>query len=214
MGKEKTDSEKRQYHKQIAKRSFETVCNQYLFYRFSRGLEEAISIDDFKTFKPEQEIIDEYVNDYWQKNYDFIIESKWKHCIKEIEYSIYNWEKKKENLDVIKEFETYYVTSRFETIFPYEKFIKLLWKENCKYCGISADDIEELISKHKIFKKKITRGWTLEVDRRKPNLEYTDENCVRCCYWCNSAKTDEFDDEEFIPIGNAIKNIWYARLNS
>ncbi|HPT73200.1 MAG TPA: hypothetical protein PLE74_13070, partial [Candidatus Cloacimonadota bacterium] len=57
-----------------------------------------------------------------------------------------------------------------------------------------------------------TRGWTLEIDRKKPNLEYEEDNCVMCCYWCNNAKTDEFDDVEFLPIGNAINQIWNGRL--
>ena len=52
----------------------------------------------------------------------------------------------------------------------------------------------------------------MEIDRKKPNLEYTKENCVRCCYWCNSAKTDEFDDVEFESIGDASKKIGMTGL--
>lgn len=214
MEKEKTDSQKRQYYKQIAKRSFKSEFDQYLFYRFSRGLQASISVDDFKSFKGEQEIIDEYVNEYWQKNYSFKKEGKWKYSIKEIGNLIYNWEKEKDLKVLSKECETYYVIYRFEKIFPYEQFIKLIEKQTCHYCGISEEKIEELLSKHKISKKKVTRGWTLEIDRKEPNLEYTFTNCVRCCYWCNSAKTDEFNEEEFIPIGDAIRNIWHERLSS
>lgn len=214
MAKEKTESQKRQYHKQIAKRSFKSVFDQYLFYRFSRGLQSNIGLDNFKIFKVKQEIIDEYVNEYWQKDYDYDKQGKWEYTIKEIETHIYSWEKQKKNEELTKECETYYVDSRFNEIYPYEKFIELLEKKTCKYCGISEDKIENLISKNKIYKKKVTRGWTLEIDRRMPNLEYTHKNCVRCCYWCNSAKTDEFDDIEFIPIGEAIKDIWHERLRS
>jgi len=210
----KTESEKRQYYSQIAKRSFKTVFDQYLFYRISRGLQSSISVEDFKTFLPEQSIINEYVNEYWQKEYQYQRNSQWQLNIKQIEASIYNWEKEIYNKQLIKDSEEYYVNTRFNKIFSFEKFVKLLEERTCKYCGISENKIEELISKHKIFKKKVTRGWTLEIDRKKPNTEYTDENCVICCYWCNSAKTDEFDDIEFIPIGKAIKQIWNARLKS
>jgi glutamyl/glutaminyl-tRNA synthetase len=158
-----------------------------------------------------QEIIDEYVNEYWQKGYKYQKEDKWQYNIKQIETLIYNW--KKDNKETIRLTTDYYVGDRFNEIFPYEKFVKLLEKQTCYYCDISEEEIETLISKHKINKKKVTRGWTLEIDRKKPNLEYTDDNCVRCCYWCNSAKTDEFDDIEFIPIGESIKKIWNERLN-
>ena len=43
-------------------------------------------------------------------------------------------------------------------------------------------------------------------------LRDSDENCVVCCYWCNNAKTDEFNYYEFIPIGKEIQRAWEARL--
>jgi 5-methylcytosine-specific restriction endonuclease McrA len=61
--------------------------------------------------------------------------------------------------------------------------------------------------------KKNERGWNFEIDRKKPNLEYTTENCVAACYWCNNAKTDEFDDVEFKPIGELIGDTLKARFN-
>ena len=71
--------------------------------------------------------------------------------------------------------------------------------------------IEELAQKGKLYKKN-ERGWNMEIDRKKPNLEYTTDNCVAACYWCNNAKTDEFDDEEFEPIGEQIGNALLKRL--
>lgn len=216
MGIERTELEKRQYYKNVAERSFKTVFDQYMFYKFSRGLQEEISANDFKAFSVEQSLIDEYVNEYWQKEYKFKKKGKykWKITIKEIETNIYNWEKEKNNEKITKECESNYINNRFTQIYPYEKFCELLQVKMCYYCDITEEQILKLISKHNIFKKKTTRGWTLEIDRKKPNLEYTEENCVRCCYWCNSAKTDEFDDIEFIPVGEAIKKIWNDRLKS
>ena len=54
----------------------------------------------------------------------------------------------------------------------------------------------------------------MEIDRKEPNLEYTKENCVWCCYWCNNAKTDEFKYKEFKKVGAVIETIWNDRLNS
>jgi hypothetical protein len=213
MAKEKTESEKQEYYKQVAERSFKTVFDQYLFYRFSRGKQSDIGIDDFKTFESKPEIIEEYVNDYWQKEYKFNQEGIWVKNIKEIGNDIYFWEKNIENEAVAQKCMDYYKDEIFKKRYSYLEFKDLLGKKICYYCGISEDDIELLITRHKINKKKLTRGWTLEIDRKKPNLDYTPDNCVRCCYWCNSAKTDEFDDVEFIPIGQAIKKIWDDRLS-
>lgn len=211
MEKEKAESQKRQYYRQIAERSFATVFDQYLFYCFSRDYQGKINCDNFKTFVVTQNIIDEYVNEYWQQSYKYKKQGIWEFDIKQIETLIYKW--KKVNLETLHLAAEDYVSNKFFDIYPYEKFIQLLETKTCYYCGISEDMIAQLVSKHKIFKKKITRGWTLEIDRKKPNLEYTEENCVRCCYWCNSAKTDEFDEIEFKPIGEAIKQIWNERLS-
>jgi len=214
MEEEKSEQQKLNYYKQIAKRSFETVFNQYLFFRVSRAKQDIIGCNDFRTFEPNQEIIDEYVNEYWQKDYVFKKEGEWSLRIKDIETDIYKWQKKAENKQITKECEDFYIKNIFQKNYSFEEFTKTLNIKTCFYCGISEEQIKELIANNKIFKKKVTRGWTLEIDRKKPNLEYTHNNCVRCCYWCNSAKTDEFDDVEFKPIGEAIKQIWNARRNS
>ena len=54
----------------------------------------------------------------------------------------------------------------------------------------------------------------MEIDRKAPNQEYSDDNCEPICYWCNNAKTDEFSAEEFKPIGMAIGNALRARLKN
>jgi 5-methylcytosine-specific restriction endonuclease McrA len=106
-----------------------------------------------------------------------------------------------------------YLTEIFPGKLSIAKFKELEQAQECEYCGITLKEIIELSSKQKIFKKN-ERGWVMEIDRRKPNKEYSDENCVAACYWCNNAKTDEFDDVEFKPIGEAIGVILRARLTS
>ena len=62
--------------------------------------------------------------------------------------------------------------------------------------------------------EKNFRGWNLEIDRLNSNFEYKPDNCAMACYWCNNAKTDEFTEDEFMVIGEAIKNVWRERLNT
>jgi len=84
--------------------------------------------------------------------------------------------------------------------------------KECAYCHINKDAVQELIEKGRLYKKHPTRSWEFEIDRKFPNIEYSDENCVICCYWCNNAKTDEFNYYEFMPIGKEIQKVWEARL--
>ena len=103
---------------------------------------------------------------------------------------------------------------KFEEIFPLKEFEKMTKDETtCSYCGISLDQIKALGENKKLNNKRSdTRGYTLEIDRMLPNLEYSKENCCMACYWCNNAKTDEFSPEEFKPIARGINEIWNKRL--
>jgi hypothetical protein len=53
----------------------------------------------------------------------------------------------------------------------------------------------------------------LEIDRKNSNFEYSENNCVLACYWCNNAKTDEFTFEEFQIIGTTMRYVWQKRLS-
>lgn len=87
-------------------------------------------------------------------------------------------------------------------------------KKECYYCEINEAQIHQLLDNKLIKTKRITtRGKKLEIERLSPNVPYDDlSNLVFCCYWCNNAKTDEFTEDEFKPIGQAIKAIWNSRL--
>ncbi|WP_430816386.1 hypothetical protein [Carboxylicivirga sp. RSCT41] len=102
---------------------------------------------------------------------------------------------------------------QFEIRYPYNIFENHSKADTCEYCKMTLDTISKLADNQKIFKKHSTRGYTMEIDRKKPNLEYTTENCVPCCYWCNNAKTDEFDDVEFKPIAQEIRKALESRLD-
>ena len=105
---------------------------------------------------------------------------------------------------------------KFEKIFPLKEFENMTKsKTTCSYCGISLAQIEELGKNGKLNNKRSdTRGYTLEIDRMLPKLEYSEKNCCMACYWCNNAKTDEFSPEEFKPIARGINKIWNKRLKA
>ena len=105
---------------------------------------------------------------------------------------------------------------KFKNIFPLKEFENMTKnKTTCSYCGISLAQIEELGKNGKLNNKRSdTRGYTLEIDRKLPNLEYSKENCCMACYWCNNAKTDEFSPREFKPIAEGIRRNWNERLTA
>lgn len=102
------------------------------------------------------------------------------------------------------------ISSEFEYFFNW--LAKL--ERKCAYCSISEEQIELLLQKRHIYTKRIlTRGRSLEFDRKNPSLSYDDiNNIVLCCYWCNNAKTDEFSYEEFKEVGKIFEAIWEKRL--
>ena len=88
-------------------------------------------------------------------------------------------------------------------------------EKKCAYCGIHVEQIKALGENKKLNNKRSDiRGYTLEIDRMLPKLEYSEENCCMACYWCNNAKTDEFSPEEFKPIARGINEVWNKRLET
>lgn len=83
----------------------------------------------------------------------------------------------------------------------------------CEYCGITESQIKDLLDKEELSTKRlVTRGRSLEFDRKNPNLAYNElANIVLSCYWCNNAKTDTFTYEEFKRVGRCFSEIWKER---
>ena len=85
----------------------------------------------------------------------------------------------------------------------------------CDYCGVSESQIKTLHKYGELKTKRLySRGKTMEIDRGKPNGEYSLGNIILSCYWCNNAKTDEFTIDEFMPIAAGIRATWDSRLAS
>jgi hypothetical protein len=87
-------------------------------------------------------------------------------------------------------------------------------KEGCSYCKCNNKDLFKFYKKTIKYNKRPTRGMSLEVDRRKSNKKYSEDNCFLACYWCNNAKTDVFKDKEFKEIGKAIGKTIKLILNN
>lgn len=199
-----------------AKESFKTRFDLLLFKRVLDDNFKPITEDELEDFSIEQveekdKTLTNYINIYWQKE-DYVKESIGNKSINDIYLEMKAW--RDHNKAVIKKLQDHYVKVIFPTVFPKDKFVDFMRERHeCEYCHITKKKIDSLIEKKQLNKKKHTRGWSLEIDRKEPNLEYTRENCVWCCYWCNNAKTDEFSYDEFKKIGEVIKTIWDERLN-
>ena len=100
------------------------------------------------------------------------------------------------------ELESYWLRSDF-----IEWFIK---QTECFYCKCTIDELSKFYNLDN-SKRKLTRGRTLEVDRIS-DIEYTEENCVPSCYWCNNAKSDVFSKDEFKEIGLTIGKVIRNRI--
>lgn len=88
------------------------------------------------------------------------------------------------------------------------------YDRECYFCKIKESEIQTLYMAGQLLTKRLgTRGFKMEVDQRNPNNGYVEGNIALCCYWCNNAKTDEFSEEEFTPVGRMIGNILRNRLN-
>lgn len=95
----------------------------------------------------------------------------------------------------------------------------------CFYCGISEQESSDYyeylkdIGYRALWERNgitmhSTRGKTLEVDRKDNRESYKASNCVLACYYCNNAKSDVFQWEEFKKaIGPAIAQVIRSRVN-
>jgi len=174
-----------------------------------------IHFDVTKRIKKDETI--SYVNEYKQYK-----EKADKVRIKEIEGMIEllllplkSGEKQKEFSDEYQNLITTYKNNlavyKKLNIFSLDDFKMMFLSDECAYCGISLQQLD-ILRKNNQISSKSGRGFNLEIDRKEPNLEYTQENCCMSCYWCNNAKTDEFVPSEFKDIAKGINRVWNEKL--
>lgn len=82
--------------------------------------------------------------------------------------------------------------------------------KRCKYCGCTENELKKFYELSE-SKRKRTRGKTLEIDR-KEDKEYSKNNCVLACYYCNNAKSDVFTYDDFKKIGPCIGKVIKKRI--
>ncbi|MDA9262419.1 hypothetical protein N9P55_01480 [bacterium] len=98
----------------------------------------------------------------------------------------------------------YSLRQRGNRVFLKEEFINWYSMQEsfgCHYCGIKAEEQRKLIELGILTSKRFfissshqkkrgsSRGRFLEVDRKVPDGDYSSDNCVLCCYFCNNDKS-------------------------
>ena len=120
-------------HKKYKPKARDSFNTKFTIYLYTKGRDKAfdkISLIDFKGFKLDQDIADEYATVFWQNEEDCQIPEK-SISIKEIETSITDWESK---YKAIKEqFKKEYIDN-FEDIFTQKEFEEMLKTEQYFYC--------------------------------------------------------------------------------
>ncbi len=85
-------------------------------------------------------------------------------------------------------------------------------KDQCHYCEISQAELKKVVQKRKgnltlNGGTKRSKG-TLEIERKDPDEEYTNNNCVLACPICNNAKSNLISEDQwkrhFVPAVKAL----------
>jgi 5-methylcytosine-specific restriction endonuclease McrA len=96
-----------------------------------------------------------------------------------------------------------------DSFLNFESFEK--WYNNqekvCHYCGLLEKESQEIVMTSILKSNRFpqdgklgrgqSRGVWLEVDRIKPKENYSPENCVLACYYCNNDKSDIFHGDDY-----------------
>lgn len=85
------------------------------------------------------------------------------------------------------------------------------WYDNtdkiCFHCGLTEEESQEIVLKGILTSNRFpqngivgrgqARGMWLEVDQLDPKGNYSKDNCVLSCYFCNNDKSDVFYGKEY-----------------
>jgi hypothetical protein len=204
-----TQAETTRRYQAVCKRSLARHLDLFLTTCFLRSPQQELSQtgpEVYQTFQPTQQEWTFYLRSQQAKSYGASIDNI---RIGELDKAIKEWWKSigtplKEYEEIHQQFH-YISANEFQALFTAEPA--------CAYCHVTEAQFQTLISAGQVQTKRLrTRGHTLEIDCKIPQLGYADGNVVLCCYWCNNAKTDEFSMREFQPIADALEQVWRRRL--
>ena len=145
-----------------------------------------------------------------RENFLTLLESNLNRKYKDISLEDYNHSKKFEknykkesSLAILKK-------QNYKSNLSWGKFIEMTLKDSCYYCGITTKQIYKLSDLKN--DTKIEKDYSMKIEKKDNLVNYNDNNCISCCYWCKNAKTDEFSELEFREIAKGINKIWNNRL--
>jgi hypothetical protein len=197
-------------YRSIKQRSFDNYLELFLIcsYITDESLENA-TIKEFQKFKYDDDRIQQAIKALQVSKSTDLFNHK---LVSMLDKAIEDWNAKNR---VLAPFKNYFYDNRLISQTDFIDFYGEDKDDNrsCDFCGITEGEIVKLINKGEIKTKRLsTRGKTMEIDRLEANKGYEKGNIVKCCYWCNNAKTDEFSAEEFEPIGLLIGYTLRKRL--
>jgi hypothetical protein len=143
-----------------------------------------------------------FINDYWVPELKESLETKFNTKIRK------TWEqdkkiKKSLQNQKCKNLKEYFLKWYFENM-----------KKGCYYCG--QDNLLYVLQKGRFPEKAKNKPRRfLELDRRNnDDVNYGKNNCVLACYPCNNAKSNVFNEKEFLVIGKLIELIINNQLEN
>lgn len=197
-------------YESIMKRDFKYTLELYIFDLIIKNKIHEATPESFAVFKPESGLSNNYRKACQQYSGKFENTT-----IEKIDKEFNDWYKNRD----LKEYKDLFY-KKFTDKLEFDKFKNIFTndhsKNKCHYCGITENDISELGDENsdKIKTKRLrTRGRSMEIDRIDPFGDYSENNIILACYWCNNAKTDEFSYFEFKKfIAPKIQEVWEIRL--
>lgn len=90
----------------------------------------------------------------------------------------------------------------------------------CYFCGLKEEESQKIVMtgilksnrfpQNGVLGRGQSRGMWLEIDRLKPKDNYSMDNCVLCCYFCNNDKSDVFHGQDYKEFQN--DRVGYLRI--
>lgn len=114
---------------------------------------------------------------------------------------------RKDEIAEIKRLRSLFHNKRKLEGFQFELFVEFYkWHKaqfevqegKCFYCYTHESVIAALMEKKHPDRKRLNRGMKLEIERKNSiDNNYSIENCVLACYFCNNDKSEFFNEEEY-----------------